>query len=293
MTTRSAAIALLTGAALSVSGCGNNVADLIYQGVAAAGNTALDLWLTDFANNVADQLNPPPGGDENLPDGDANAGEQTYIAKACGVCHGDNAEGGTGPALAGVNELENLTDLFGDGAVHRSRTMTDDEVENVATWLLTLESNGGGGGEVPNGDAAAGETAYMAQDCAACHGANGEGGSAPALADMNKFAELKTRFSNGASHFGRTLTDTEIEDVATWLLGDSGGGGQSAGEQAFVDAGCSACHGAMAGGGVGPALAGMDELAALQARLGGGASHNGATLSDADITAVAAWLESL
>lgn len=296
-TRRTALTAMTLAAALGLAGCGNNVADLLYQGISAAGNTALDLWLTDLANDIADQVNPPP--DDGLPEGDATAGQAAYVAKGCSVCHGANAEGGSGPSLAGMNEWPELIELFGDGGVHRSRTLTDDEVEDVATWLLTLEPSEGEE-PIPNGDAAAGEAAFAAADCAACHGAAGEGGSAPALADMNEFNELKARFEGGATHFGRTLSDEEIEDVATWLLGGSDGGDggdggdQSIGEQAFLDAGCDACHGAMAGGGAGPALAGMDVSAELATRFGGGSTaHFGKSLSDSDIDAVAAWLQSL
>lgn len=287
--TGTAALALVMACG---AGCGNNVADLLYQGVTAAGNTALDLWLTQFANDLADQFNPPPDDGADLPRGDAAAGEQTFIAKGCSVCHGPSAEGGLGPELAGVNQWETMIALFGEGGVHRGTTLSEEEIEDVATWILTADS--GGEVEIPDGDAAAGQAAYDAADCAACHGAAGEGGSAPALADMNEFADLKTRFSGGASHFGRTLAEADIENVATWLLGgETGGGDQAIGEQAFSAAGCSSCHGAAGSGGTGPALAGNDETAALESRFGGGATHFGATLSDADIAEVAAWLAAL
>jgi len=276
----------------ALGGCGANMNELLFQTATAAANTAIDLWLTELANNLADHFDDEPDDGPDLPDGDPVAGEQAYRANGCAACHGENAEGGIGPAMAGMNELEALQQRFGGGASHNGSTLSEQEIEDVAAWLLEIEPDDGGE-EIPNGDAVAGAAAYADAGCAACHGADGEGGTAPTLAGENNLNELEDRFGGGASHFGATLGDEDIEDVATWLLGDTGGGDQSLGEQAYLDAGCDSCHGAAAGGGVGPPLAGNDELADLQSRFGGGASHFGATLSDEDIVAVADWLASL
>ena len=78
--------------------------------------------------------------------------------------------------------------------------------------------------------------------------------------------------------------------------GDEGGEGAPgdpvAGQTAFLDNGCGACHADDATGGMGPALLG-DQTAALQERFSGGADHLGTTLTEAEITDIAAWLATL
>lgn len=78
--------------------------------------------------------------------------------------------------------------------------------------------------------------------------------------------------------------------------GDDGGegapGDPAAGQTAFLDNGCGACHADDATGGMGPALLG-DQIAALQERFSGGADHLGTTLTEGEIADVAAWLAAL
>jgi len=74
--------------------------------------------------------------------------------------------------------------------------------------------------------------------------------------------------------------------------GDSSAGDVTRGQSAYADHGCAVCHGADAGGGIGPTLSG-DRLEALRERFGGGATHGGATLDEQQIADVAAWLAGL
>jgi cytochrome c551 len=73
------------------------------------------------------------------------------------------------------------------------------------------DGNGGG-----NGGGDPGQQVYL-ERCAGCHGANGEGGSGPPLAGVDWTDRLQELFGGGQSHFGATLTDQEIADVAAWL----------------------------------------------------------------------------
>ncbi len=72
--------------------------------------------------------------------------------------------------------------------------------------------------------------------------------------------------------------------------GDGGDNGGSPGQQAYTDRGCGGCHGTDGEGGSAPALAGVDQTDALEARFGGGADHFGSTLSDQEIADITAWL---
>jgi len=72
---------------------------------------------------------------------------------------------------------------------------------------------------------------------------------------------------------------------------DADGPPVAPGQQTFASKGCTGCHGQNAEGGFGPKLSGQDQTDALQERFGGGADHNGITLTDAEIADVAAWLQ--
>jgi cytochrome c551 len=209
---------------LAPAGCGTDVDQILAQSGSSAVFTLMDIFLTDAANSILDQQQPPPdrdrdddddeGDGDGGGDGAASPGEAAYVAQGCGVCHGDNAEGGSGPALAGIDELAALEDRFAGGASHLGTTLTDQEIQDVAAWLLGDDTADGGNGD---DELTAGADAYAAGNCAACHGAQAEGASGPAMAGMDELAALEGRFTGGANHFGSTLTDEEINSVAAWL----------------------------------------------------------------------------
>jgi cytochrome c551 len=199
---------------------------VLAQSASSGAFTLMDIFLTDAANSLLDQQQAPPprdradddgddGGDDGDGDGAASPGEAAYVAQNCGACHGAAGEGGSAPALAGMDQLAALDERFAGGANHLGTTLTDQEILDVADWLLGDDAagNGGDGGD----QLVAGADAYAAGNCAACHGADAEGGSGPAMAGMDELAALEERFGGGANHLGTTLTDQEIEDVAAWL----------------------------------------------------------------------------
>jgi hypothetical protein len=53
-------IPLIVAMGALAAGCNTNVNELLFEAGAATGRTALDLWLTDFENRVADVLDPNP-----------------------------------------------------------------------------------------------------------------------------------------------------------------------------------------------------------------------------------------
>ncbi|MFH0980837.1 MAG: cytochrome c [Planctomycetota bacterium] len=153
------------------------------------------------------------------------------------------------------------------------------------------DGDGGDGGDGGNGGGGpAGQQVFESKGCGACHGANAEGGSAPALAGADQSAALEERFGGGASHYGSTLTDQEIADVAEWLAGSggNGGGGGGADGAALFAQDCAACHGADGASGFAPNISGFtagDLSAGLQS-----ATHSSMSLTDEEVAAVAAFL---
>jgi mono/diheme cytochrome c family protein len=88
---------------------------------------------------------------------------------------------------------------------------------------------GGGGGDgrspqqiVDAGDPAKGKEVF-AQNCAACHGSDGGGGSGPQLAGQDAFTDAEVvvdQIQNGGGGmppFGDRLSEQELSDVAAYV----------------------------------------------------------------------------
>ncbi|MBO9600451.1 MAG: c-type cytochrome [Cohnella sp.] len=67
---------------------------------------------------------------------------ETMTQAACITCHGSELEGGVGPALRGIGDTlskEELVDVItngkGEGMPPFKGSLTDDQIEKVATWL--------------------------------------------------------------------------------------------------------------------------------------------------------------
>ncbi len=174
-------------------------------------------------------------------------------------------------------------------------------------------------GELAAGGGALGEPVFAA-NCAACHGASGEGGVGPALAGRSLSASAVTSVvesGRGAMpSFSGTLTRDEVQAVAAYVSGlgpDSpsvgegddqeaaaaaggDGGGSVSGGSVFA-ANCAACHGSSGQGGVGPALAGRSlSASAVTSIVGSGRgampSFSGRLTSE-QVQAVAAYVSGL
>ncbi|MEW5838910.1 MAG: c-type cytochrome [Pseudomonadota bacterium] len=176
------------------------------------------------------------------------------------------------------------------------------------------------------GDVAAGKAAYAT--CAACHGANGEGGGMfPKLAGLSadKAAALLKKYRAGETVGANTammapnakaLSDTNITDLAAFIASLGGGaaaaapapaatassvkGDAEAGKAKYAT--CAACHGANGeGAGMFPKLAGTpaDKIADLLKKYRAGETvgantammaPNAKALSDADIDNLAVFI---
>lgn len=115
----------------------------------------------------------------------------------CANCHGEKGQGSVGPSLRTKEvlegaSLEQLIGLVKTGVPSTTMpawsqayggSFTDEEVKHVVTYITTWvpleaeESPTTEGQSTPNGD---GLTLFAA-NCAACHGAEGEGGIGPDL----------------------------------------------------------------------------------------------------------------
>jgi PQQ-dependent dehydrogenase (methanol/ethanol family) len=116
----------------------------------------------------------------------AVAAGRVLYQQTCQACHGGEARGDRGPALA-VGSLRHGDE--DDDIFHTIRTgipgtqmppfsgLATDDVWRIISYLRSLSGNGAAANEVVPGDAAAGEKNFWGKGgCSGCHEVNGKGG---------------------------------------------------------------------------------------------------------------------
>ena len=173
--------------------------------------------------------------------GDAAAGKELFAAQ-CASCHGQNAEGAFGPALAGapiVSDADRFAQTVKNGTsggMPPFAQLSDKEIADLRAYLSSL---GGGAGAAPAEEAAPaaapaaaavdpavmseGEKLYLAS-CAGCHQPNGAGvATFPALAGNPDLADkdlVIDRILNGKvpmPSFADQYDDQQIAAIATYV----------------------------------------------------------------------------
>lgn len=154
---------LLAFCLVSLPGCGTNFNDTLNQAAGATGRTLLDLFLTDFANALADAFEPEDvtpaeddGGGETPPpdgppleeqEGDPETGASIYASDNCTACHCEDAVGGcalAAPSLVGES-TESLDDRLRGGGLHAGGKfdLTDQDIFDLHAYLASLSVGGG------------------------------------------------------------------------------------------------------------------------------------------------------
>ncbi len=180
----------------------------------------------------------------------------------CASCHGVDAEGGIAPSVVGLDiSDEELHDLIasGQGSMPGFAELLDDaQADALVGFILDLAT--------PSGVEAteAGADLY-AQQCAACHGADGRGGLGPSLRTILLTGrELRAAIREGNATmpaFGHTLDDAAIDlaaEFVEWLKQADVVGVPLRGGSVIYRQDCSACHGERGEGGIGPELSDTD-----------------------------------
>lgn len=134
----------------------------------------------------------------------AVAAGKTLYGQACEGCHGGNAEGGRGPALASGHFSHGNS----DGDIYRTvragvpgtampsfSFLPNDTVWKIITYLRSLNASAAGGNEVVKGDPAAGKTIFWGKGgCGQCHEVNERGSDVgPDLSETGKNSEQYLR----------------------------------------------------------------------------------------------------
>ncbi len=109
-------------------------------------------------------------------------GKAAFARQLCGNCHGANAEGGYGPALAGrgvpaEGVLRQLRTPFRRMPSFRPNQVSDDDAASIAEFLSSLPApaeRGTARAVAAPGDSAV-KVQWIEKGCAQCHGANPAG----------------------------------------------------------------------------------------------------------------------
>jgi mono/diheme cytochrome c family protein len=213
-----------------------------------------------------------------------DAGESIY-AEHCSTCHGDQGQGGIGPALnskvllssVGDYQLFSLTRTGVPGTAMPAWAqifggpLTDEQVRQLVAFVRAWEPNAvevSPLGPAPDPQRGA---EICESICFVCHGSQGKGTErAPALNDPQLLLNFddewfrdtiaQGRPSQGMPTWGTVLSPSQIDDlialIAFWRDGEAATPGEPAALSAeqLYSANCEGCHGASGEGGFAPAL---------------------------------------
>ncbi len=152
----------------------------------------------------------------------------TLYMQNCSACHGLHGEGGPGGAVAGTamsrSQIISITTAGAGGMPGYQFQLSTNEIVAIADHILGLSGTGSSEGGGPADEVATGEPvippelveghSLYGQFCAACHGADGEGGLGGPVADISiSAADLDGIIRNGVGSmpgFGDRMNDAEI-----------------------------------------------------------------------------------
>ena len=191
----------------------------------------------DSATDDDDDVTPPPTGQQQR-------GAWTY-ATYCASCHGDRGQGyaaDDAPMLANQSFLSTATDEFLRSAITHGRPsgvmsawgadyggpLPPDAVDALVAWLRfwQVAPTEDVHDRIVSGDPEAGAATY-ALFCRDCHGSEGEGDTAPALADpwlletasdgFLRYAIEAGRPGTEMPSWGQVLSESQIDDLVALL----------------------------------------------------------------------------
>ncbi|MDH5615259.1 MAG: c-type cytochrome [Acidimicrobiia bacterium] len=196
-------------------------------------------------------------------------GSETYV-QLCASCHGAAGEGGVGPALVG-NDISpgEITTVISEGAGSMpgfGASLAESELQALILFANRLVA-----GVAAPGPPVVDGTQLYTDLCAACHGADGEGGAGPPLAALvlgdDELSTLIAEGQGGMPGFASELSAEDIDGLVEYVQTSFGEPEETATGADLYAQLCAACHGADGEGGAGPGLAALvlsdDELSTL------------------------------
>jgi ubiquinol-cytochrome c reductase cytochrome c subunit len=172
--------------------------------------------------------------------GDAVAGKEKF-AEHCSICHGADAKGFIGPSIGGITwgtaGLHTIVRFglggYGSMPAFNEDAVTDQDIANIAAYLAALGPKPAAtspavaaspaAAVTSGGDPIHGRQIYMT-NCAACHGATGDGGVGPNLHGEKSrkdtaaaIAWIKHPKLPMPTLYPDPLSANDVEDVAAYI----------------------------------------------------------------------------
>jgi mono/diheme cytochrome c family protein len=235
----------------------------------------------------------------SAPEGDPAQGRRLWAQSDCGGCHGPNAEGARGgPALVDtpltLREVTSIVRRGGPGMPkYATSQIGNEDLQHVYAWFQT---------PVAAATEPVGQDPWAELGCAACHGADGLGGSGPSLAGTSQpyaaFAAVVRRGAQGMPAYSAAqASDEALQAIHAWLQAPAPTATEAVGQDPWTTLGCAACHGVDGLGGSGPSLAGTSQAfttfeAVVRQGAQGMPAYSAAQASDEALQAIHAWLRS-
>ena len=237
---------------------------------------------------------------EPITQGDPTRGRDLWIQSACVGCHGIDAQGSTGgPALANtpltVREAISIVRRGGPGMPKYSASETSvQELQDMYAWFLDPVPVATGGLE---------QDPWTQAGCGGCHGANGDGGSAPGLTGKGiSYGEFQQVVRGGAegmpAYSTSRISDPDLQRLYGWLqthVQAPAATGELE-QDPWTQAGCGGCHGVNGEGGSAPGLTGEGiSYDKFQRVVRGGAegmpAYDTSRISDVELQRLYDWLQ--
>ncbi len=143
--------------------------------------------------------------------------QDAWTESGCAACHGVYGLGASGPSLAGTSQpFAAFEGVVRQGArgmpAYGGSQLGDEALQAIYTWLQAQA-------QLPEAQ----RTVWTQAGCGACHGANAEGGSAPALTgerfSYDEFARVVRGGEEGMPAYGTSqISDTDLQHMYDWLM---------------------------------------------------------------------------
>lgn len=151
-----------------------------------------------------------------MPEGTDELEQVPWTQSTCATCHGADGRGERGPSLAGTSRsFDEFRAFVRQGAegmpAYTATEISDQTLQAMYQWLQ-IQAPG------PDGE----RTLWAELGCGACHGAEADGGSAPALVGQglayDGFQRIVREGAEGMPAYGGDrLSDADLERMYKWL----------------------------------------------------------------------------
>ena len=180
------------------------------------------------AQNRAAQ-NPPPRA-QNSPAGNAQKGKDAFATHTCATCHGPEAQGAVGPALAPPPRafrdfVQYVRQPAGKMPPFTPQALSDAELTDIYAFLQSANPAPASNLSSLTGNSQNGNRIYVADGCYECHGRVGQGSQqtgapriGPPALTIDAFARyIHAPSGNMPPYASKVVSDQDIADIYAFL----------------------------------------------------------------------------